>query len=179
MKITSIVVAAATMMSLGAPSIHAQTSAADDSLLVVSLHQGASYFKQMVTGSADRMPAEDYSFRPAPAVRSFAELVGHVADANYTFCSLMKGEKRSEPSIEKTKTTKAELQRALEESFKYCEPALLAMNGPRGREMVPFRGSSHPARVVMNFRTYHGLLHYGNVITYMRLRGKVPPSTEP
>lgn len=47
----------------------------------------------------------------------------------------------------------------------------------KAKIMKEFMGKPLPALAVLNFRTYHSLLHWGNVITYMRLRGKVPPST--
>src|SRR5437879_9521162 len=59
--------------------------------------------------AAEKMPEEQYAFKPDPAVRSFGQIVGHVADANYLFCSGALGEKSSSQDIEKTKTTKAEL----------------------------------------------------------------------
>lgn len=175
--LTALAVAAA--LTLGHSTLSAQAPSAADTSLLSHMHLGAAHFRQVVTVSAERMTAEDYAFRPTPEVRTFAQLVGHIADSNYLFCAVMKGDSRPEQSIEKTKSTKAELQQALEDSFKYCEPALLAMNGPRGRDIVKFQSRSFPALVVMDFRNYHGFLHYGNVITYMRLRGKVPPSTEP
>ena len=170
---------AATLVALGTSNLGAQATDGTDSILLPSIHRGASYIESVITVSAERMTADDYAFKPTPEVRSFAQLVGHIADSNYDFCSIMKGEKKPVESIEKTKTTKADLQRALAESFEYCRPALLAMNGARGREIVKFQGASLPAIVVMNFRSYHALLHYGNVITYLRLRGKVPASTNP
>lgn len=165
------------LVSLPLPAQTPSPSAPDTSLLG-HVHLGAAHLRHVVTVSAERMTAEDYAFKPTPDVRTFAQLVGHIADSNYLFCAIMKGESRPS-AVEKTMSTKAELQQALEESFKYCEPALLAMNGPGGREIVSFQRRSFPARAVMDFRNYHGFLHYGNVITYMRLRGKIPPSTEP
>jgi uncharacterized damage-inducible protein DinB len=172
--------AIALSIALAAASpLGAQSPAGTDSLLLPSIHVGASYIEDVIVKSAERMSDEDYAFRPTPEVRSFAQLIGHITDTNYIFCSIMKGEKNPVESIEKTKTTRADLRRSLAESFEYCKPVLLAMNGPRGREIVKFQGYSTPAVVVMNYRSYHALLHYGNVITYMRLRGRIPPSTSP
>src|SRR6266478_3104800 len=63
--------------------------------------------------AAEKMPEEQYAFKPDPAVRSFGQILGHVADANYSFCSGVLGESSPSPEIEKTKTTKAELTSAL------------------------------------------------------------------
>src|SRR5262249_48651378 len=68
--------------------------------------------KQMtawIEQAAAKMPEEEYAFKPDPAVRSFAQILGHIADANYLFCSPALGEKNPAPGIEKTKTTKPEL----------------------------------------------------------------------
>jgi len=60
--------------------------------------------KAWVLGSAEKMPEESYSFKPTEAIRSFGQLVGHVADAQYLFCSLALGEKKPGLKIEQTKT---------------------------------------------------------------------------
>src|SRR5882672_6764785 len=73
--------------------------------------------------AAEKMPEEEYAFKPDPAVRSFGEILGHVADANYSFCSGVLGESSPSPGIEKTKTTRAELRVALRDAFAYCNRA--------------------------------------------------------
>src|SRR2546426_7009241 len=67
--------------------------------------------------AAEKMPEEEYAFKPDPAVRSFGQMLGHVADANYLFCSTIAGETSPSPGIEKGKTTKAELASALRDAF--------------------------------------------------------------
>src|SRR5216684_9205332 len=67
--------------------------------------------------AAEKMPEEEYAFKPDPAVRSFGQILGHIADADYLFCSGVLGEKSPSPGIEKTKTTKAELTSALHDAF--------------------------------------------------------------
>src|SRR6266581_5676691 len=70
-----------------------------------------------IGGAAEKMPEEQYAFKPDPGVRSFGQILGHIADANYTFCSGVLGESSPAPEIEKTKTTKAELRVALHDAF--------------------------------------------------------------
>src|SRR4051794_36824243 len=73
--------------------------------------------------AAEKMPAENYAFRPAPRVRTFAQLLGHIAQEQYIyFCGPVKGEQKA-VDVEKTKTTKAELLVALKDSFAYCDSA--------------------------------------------------------
>ena len=147
-------------------------------LLVAIAQDGATYQKDMISKAAAAMSEEDYAFKPTSDVRSFGQLLAHVADSNYGFCSVAKGEKAPVSGIEKSKSTKADIQKALAESFSYCDDAFASMSASQAHSMVPFRGRQRAAIEVLIFRNYHGLLHYGNVITYMRLRGKVPPSTE-
>src|SRR5258708_7317026 len=73
--------------------------------------------------AAEKMPEEEYEFRPDPAARSFGQILGHIADAGYLFCSGVLGESGPSPGIEKTKTTKAELTSALHDAFAYCNRA--------------------------------------------------------
>ena len=74
--------------------------------------------KNYITKSAAKMPEENYAFKPTPDVRSFGQIVGHIADANYGFCSAVAGEKPpaggfgpDAVSVEKTKTAKADLEK--------------------------------------------------------------------
>src|SRR3979411_956167 len=70
--------------------------------------------------AAEKMPEEQYAFKPDPALRSFGQILGHIADAQYLFCSGYLGESNPAPAIEKSKTTKAELTSALHDAFAYC-----------------------------------------------------------
>ena len=72
-----------------------------------------SFMSNAVVKAAEKMPEENYSFKPTPEIRSFGQLVGHVADANYMFCSLASGEANPMKDIEKTKTSKADLVSAI------------------------------------------------------------------
>ena len=87
--------------------------------------------QKQVTGwierAAEKMPEEEYGFKPDPAVRSFGQVLGHVADADYLFCSIALGENNPSPGVEKTKTTKAELTSALHDAFAYCGRAYDAL----------------------------------------------------
>jgi hypothetical protein len=96
-----------------------------------------SFMSNAVIGAAAKMPEENYSFRPTPEVRAFGQLVGHVADANYMFCSQAAGEANpSKGSIEKIKTSKADLVAALKDAVAYCNKAFDDMTDAKGSEMV-------------------------------------------
>src|SRR5260370_3864989 len=71
--------------------------------------------------AAEKMPEEEYAFKPDPAVRSFGQILGHIADADYLFCSGVLRQNSPSPGIEKAKTTKAERTSALHDAFAYCD----------------------------------------------------------
>ena len=141
--------------------------------------------KGYITRAAAKMPEEQYSFKPTPDVRSFGQIVGHITDSNYTFCAAAAGEKPPmggfEPgtvSIEKTKTSKADLEKALADSFAYCDKVHGAMTDSAGAATVKFFNGDLAKLSVLEFNTHHDFEHYGNIVTYMRLKGIVPPSSE-
>ena len=138
-----------------------------------------SFMSNSVIGAAVKMLEENYSFKPTPEVRSFGQLVGHVADANYMFCSRAVGEANpSKGSIEKTKTSKADLVAALKDAVAYCNKAFDGMTDTKGSEMVQMF-SFHLAKLtLLSLNTAHTDEHYGNMVTYLRIKGIVPPSSE-
>jgi uncharacterized damage-inducible protein DinB len=75
--------------------------------------------KNILLRSAEKMPEENYNFRPTDAVRSYGQIVGHLADAQIMFCSIELGEKNPDLKVEQTKTTKADLIAALKVAFAY------------------------------------------------------------
>ncbi len=79
---------------------------------------------QYITTVAEELPESTYTYRPTAAVRSFGQLIGHVAGAQYFFCAAALGEPaRAEDEIERTRTTKADLVAALKASTGYCARA--------------------------------------------------------
>jgi uncharacterized damage-inducible protein DinB len=135
--------------------------------------------KNNVAKAAEKMPEENYAFKPTPDVRSFGQIVGHVADAQYLFCSAATGDKNPAPGIEKSKTTKADLVKALNDAFTYCDKAYDGMTDAHAAEIVKFFGRDQARLVILSFNGAHDMEHYGNLVTYMRIKGLVPPSSEP
>ena len=162
----------------GAGALVAQTPPAANPLSadIKSVYDSVKGF---VTRSAEKMPEEHYGFKPTPDVRGFGQVLGHIADAQYLFCSAVKGEKPAPPAVEKTKTTKAELTAALQEAFAYCDASYNNMTDAKGAELVKFFGSDRTKLGVLAFNNSHNYEHYGNLVTYMRLKSIVPPSSEP
>ena len=132
-----------------------------------------------VVRSAEKVPEDLYSFRATPDVRSMAELYGHVADAMFSMCSTAAGSKPPRTGIEKSVTTKPALVAALKEGVSYCNSVYDSMTDQKGAETVPFYFGPTPRLSVMYFVVTHTYEHYGNLVTYMRLKNIVPPSSEP
>ena len=135
--------------------------------------------KSWILRSAEKMPEENYSFKPTDTISSYGQLVGHVADAQYLFCSAVIGEKNPALKIEQTKTSKADLIAALKESFAYCDKAYGAMTDATAPESVKFFGGDMPKYSVLSMNIAHTAEHYGNIVTYLRMKNLVPPSSEP
>jgi uncharacterized damage-inducible protein DinB len=134
--------------------------------------------KNNVIKAAEKMPEENYAFKPTDTVRSFGQLVGHIADAQYFFCSVSSGEKNPAPGIEKSKTSKADLVKALRDAFGFCDKVYDGLNDQRAAEAVKIFGQDSNRLSVLTFNSAHNNEHYGNIVTYMRMKGLVPPSSE-
>lgn len=129
--------------------------------------------------SATDMPAEKYSYKPTPAVRSFGEIIGHVAGSQNMFCAMALGEKApEEDAVEKSATTKEALVAALKASNDYCRKAY-AQNDDALGGMVDVFGQQRSKRFTLLMNATHDNEHYGNLVTYLRMNGMVPPSSRP
>lgn len=137
-----------------------------------------SFLKSVLLRSAEKMPEESYNFKPTDAVRSFAQVLGHVADSQYYFCSAARGEANPSPKVEQTKSTKADLIAALKEVFAYCDKAYDTMTDAAVSQTVKVMASEKPKPLVLSINNLHAVEHYGNIITYLRLKNIVPPSSE-
>jgi uncharacterized damage-inducible protein DinB len=132
--------------------------------------------------AAEAMPAGEYAFTPTADVRSFAQLLGHVAAANFFFCSMAKGEASpSGVNIERTVTDKPGMVKALGDALNYCDGVYAETTDVNANQMVkvsgPGGGTQSSRALVLMFNTTHNNEHYGNAILYLRLKGIVPPST--
>jgi uncharacterized damage-inducible protein DinB len=133
--------------------------------------------KNDILRSAEKMPEENYAFKPAPRIRTFGQILGHIAEEHYLYCGSAKGERRA-ADVEKSKTGKAEIIVALKESFAYCDAVFDAVTDRTAVETVKL-GDSQRVRIGWLLGVaIHDTSHYGNLVTYMRIKGLVPPSTE-
>jgi uncharacterized damage-inducible protein DinB len=144
-----------------------------------ALFSGYNSQKLNLTQSAEKVAEADYAFQPTKEVRTFGQMLAHVANTQFTYCAAAKGEPNpNKDDFEKTATTKAAIQKALADSFAFCDTIYASLTDAKAMEMVKVGQNEIPraARLISNIA--HDNEHYGNLVTYMRLKGLVPPSTE-
>jgi DinB superfamily len=145
------------------------------------LQRTYAQLKNNLTLSAEKMPEADYSFKPTPDIRSYGQLWAHVADAQFGQCSGPKGvanPRQGQPSFE-TLTTKAEIVKALADSFAFCDDVFASLTDESATQMVSNGRGGQQSRIagLMGVLT-HGSEMYGIGTVYLRLKGQIPPSTE-
>lgn len=136
--------------------------------------------KKNIVESSTIMEEPNYAFKPVDTVRTFGQILGHVAGANYVFCSAAKGEKspHAEDAFEKL-ATKAAIVKAVADSMAYCDSALADATDARLAETIdmPFGMGKGARASAMIMNIGHLNEHYGNLVTYFRMKGIVPPSS--
>lgn len=135
--------------------------------------------KRNLTAMAEKMPEEHFTFKPVPEVRSFAESVSHVADAQARNCNLVSGAGSKTLDADKKKT-KAELLAALKESFAICDAAFAGLSDAGGSDMVMVGQSGFQLSKLSLLVSMiaHSNEQHGYMAMYLRLKGIVPPATE-
>jgi len=126
------------------------------------------------------MPAEDYAFKATPAVRSFGQLVAHLANVNYFFCAQAENVPPPSTNYEAGDTGKPTVLKALSDSLAYCDKIVdetTDANFSMSVTMLVPPGGQTTRGLLLGFNTTHNNEHYGNMVVYLRLRGQVPPST--
>jgi uncharacterized damage-inducible protein DinB len=146
--------------------------------LVDGVRMDYTMVKAYVTKASEQVPDKLYGFQPTPEVRTVAQLFGHIADANYEFCAAATGARPPVRGIEKSKSAKEDIVKAVGESFAYCDKAFASMTDADAAKMVDF-GSPTARLSIMAMNTSHDNLHDGNIVTYMRPNKIVPPSSQP
>ena len=135
--------------------------------------QAAAY----VLAAAEQMPEADYGFKPTPQVRSFGQLVGHVANAHHMICSGAMGETSANQQNWEQVTEKAALIEALRASIAVCDRAYQQGDEAALQTMSLFgRETSRLGALTLN--AAHDMEHYGNMVTYLRIKGMTPPSSQ-
>jgi uncharacterized damage-inducible protein DinB len=156
---------------------HAQISAdlpnpiAEPNPLTATLSIFRKNMQDKITKSANAMPESKYSYRPTPDVRSFAEILTHIADISYFLCSNAKGVPSPPQS---TKTSKAEIVAYLKGSFDFCDSVYSEYSDTNLNAPADFFGHKTNKMFILTQVGNHDALHYGNLVTYMRLNGLEP-----
>lgn len=160
------------------PAVYAQTPAAPPKNPIVATSQ--AFFasaKSNILRSVDKVPDALWNYKPTPAIRTFGELFAHIADGQYEFCGMASEGKVIDKGIEKSAHTKPEVLAALKDAFAYCDAAYAKMTDASAVEMVPFFNRQATRIGAMDFNVVHTMEHYGNLVTYMRLKEIVPPTS--
>jgi len=174
------------LTSLALPALAQTSDAGADQALSISLASTAkamhASIRRNLAEAAEAMPADGYGFKPTPQVRSFAQLIGHVTNANLLFCSAAKGAPFPSKTNAETLTTKEAALKALTDALTYCDGAFEGLTDSSFTERVTLAGlGNKPTETTrgatLMFNTTHDNEHYGNIVVYLRLKGIVPPST--
>ncbi len=156
--------------------VAAAPAIAQENPLSTAARQAYNAIKNNMSRMADKMPEEHYAFKPVPEIRTFGQLVAHVADAQAGTCSSTTGERKNLGAAKMT--SKADLVAALKESFAICDAAFDALTDAKATELVAGRGGQRPRVSVLQGVTTHTNEEYGYMAVYLRLKGIVPPSSE-
>jgi uncharacterized damage-inducible protein DinB len=140
--------------------------------LTMTLSIFRSNMQDKIMKSAEAMPESKYSYRPTKDVRSFAEILNHVGDISYILCSNVKGE--ASPAMDATRVSKTDIMAYLKSSFAYCDGVNSGFNDARLNDPADFWGHKTNKMFILTQVGNHDALHYGNLVTYLRLNGVVP-----
>src|SRR5262249_4978478 len=126
------------------------------------------------------MPDAEYTFKPTNEIRTYGQLWGHVANAQFAQCAQAKGAANPNQGTDlEQKTTKAEFVKALADSFAFCDDVFASLTDEKAGEMLSGgRGGPTARSGVLLGVIAHGNEMYGIGTVYQRLKGLVPPSTE-
>jgi uncharacterized damage-inducible protein DinB len=157
------ILAVVSCLLLSAASSFAQTAPDKTPDVSTEMRNGFNEVNDWVMKAADMVPADKYSYRPVDTVRTFGQLIAHITDSYNYFCAQGVGNKvEYSEAVEKAGTDKATVLPKLKEAVGRCEAAYSS-------------GDAQLRPLFMNVG--HTSLHYGNLITYMRMLGLKPPSS--
>jgi uncharacterized damage-inducible protein DinB len=182
---TAVVVALASLGILAcqapAPAPAGESAAGATNAVSAAVRDSCQSARRNVAESAELMAEADYGFQPVDTVRTFGQILTHLAGANYVFCSAAKGEEppHAEAAFEETVTSRDETIAVLGESLAYCDGVYDAATDAWLAETVaqPFGGGDGPRAAALLGNINHLNEHYGNLVTYFRIKGMVPPSS--
>jgi uncharacterized damage-inducible protein DinB len=151
-------------------ALHAQNPLSDDAKASYQL------VRLNILKAAEKMPDSEYGFKPTAEVRTFGQLIAHVAEAQMVMCGVAKGEPKSFDAD--PKVAKSDLIAALKASNEFCDGVYDAMSDQAGTAVVKTPFGPKPKLGVLTLNVAHDNETYGMVAVYLRLKGIVPPSSE-
>ncbi len=163
---------AALMVGLATPAF-AQSKAFAEAL--VRMHAGVS---RNAVEAAEKMPEAEFAFTPSKEVRTFGGFIGHIANSEFNYCARAKGEANPNKEDFEKVAGKAALVAGIKAAAAYCDAVYKGMNDAALSEMVAMGQSQQPRGQILVQNISHTNEHYGNLVTYMRIKNIVPPSTE-
>lgn len=152
--------------------LRAQTSS---NTLSADTKQAYESVKKNLLAAAEKVPEQDYSFKPTPEVRNFAEVLGHVSLAQTRTCGAIIGGGGGGTSME---TSKAHVVDALKQSFAICDKAYESLTDANAAEIIKLPRGQKTRLGALAGNTTHDTEQYAILSVYMRLKGIVPPSSE-
>src|SRR3954464_14786681 len=163
---------------LAAPLAAQQQQAADPSRAAVAAARSSWITAHTnIVRSAEQMSEVNFGFKPVETVRSFAQIVAHVADDEMGWCAQILGEPVKQTQFEKTLTAKADVVKAIKDAGAYCEKAYAITDAQAAQVTTIWGGQQAKIRGLMD-NAAHDWEHYGNIVTYLRIKGIVPPSSQ-
>lgn len=169
---TRHVLVAVLLVGVAAPAF-AQGKALADAL--TRMHAGVS---RNAVEAAEKMPEADFGFQPTKEVRTFGGFIGHIANSEFNYCSRAKGEANPNTENFEKVTGKAALVAGIKAAAAYCDGVYKTMTDAALSELVAMGQAQQPRGQILVQNISHTNEHYGNLVTYMRIKGLVPPSTE-
>jgi hypothetical protein len=154
--------------------LQAQTAAAPSASADLKASYGG--IKANLLKAAQNMPEDNYGFKPTPEMRSFGQLIGHIADAQTRFCTAVQGEMKAANSS--AKTAKADLVAAMQASIADCDKAYDALTDATAAQLVKMGRGERSRFSILLMNVTHSNESYGYLAPYFRLKGLVPPSSE-
>lgn len=148
---------------------------------VKAIHDITSEF---ILATAEMLDEDMYAYRPSVNVRTAGQQLAHLANTQFSVCALAAGEESpAEGNYEEIATTREEILTAVKAGFAYCDKVYSTMTDDKATEMKMFLGGENRQEMtisaILSFNSTHNYEHYGNLVTYMRMNGLVPPSSQP
>ena len=156
--------------------VAAQEHAAGHTDPATAIQPVQTQFMNWITAAAEQVSEADYAYQPTSTVRTMGQLFGHVANANFMICAGIRGQ-QSPGTSDLEKGTKAQIVAGLKASAAYCAD-VAKWGAEHHHDAVELFGMKGDVTWALAFNASHNAEHYGNIVTYMRMKGMVPPSSQ-